>query len=110
MYPENLNRLCKWRAILTGWQLGTRKRGDSEADAVRDHREVTLILRAELNAFTQLLIRKGVFTEHEFESQVETEAQFLQEALERKFPGAKATDSGMTLDKRAEEWMKDFPL
>ena len=39
------NRLCKWRTVLTGWQLGTRAKGDPEGDAVRDHREVTLLLR-----------------------------------------------------------------
>lgn len=35
-----LNRLAKWRQILTGW-LGTRFKGDPQGD-VRDHGEVTI--------------------------------------------------------------------
>lgn len=65
-----LNRLCKWRSILAGWQLGTRADTDPECQAVRDHREVTLLLRAEVNALTQLLVCGGVFTEEEHYRQV----------------------------------------
>src|SRR5205809_59165 len=43
-----LNRLTKWRSVFAGWQLGTRPLGDPECDAVRDHREVTILMRAEL--------------------------------------------------------------
>jgi hypothetical protein len=43
-YMAALNRLCKWRAIFAGWQLGTRAKGDPESDAVRDHREVTILI------------------------------------------------------------------
>lgn len=38
-----LNRVTKWRSIFTGWQLGTRAKGDPEGDAVRDHRELSII-------------------------------------------------------------------
>jgi len=41
-----LNVLAKWRAHFSGWQLGTRPKGDPEGDAVRDHREATILLRA----------------------------------------------------------------
>mgnify|MGYP001587156880 CR=1 FL=1 len=43
---QKINRLTKWRTLFTGWQLGTRAKGDPEGDAVRDHREVTILLRA----------------------------------------------------------------
>lgn len=61
-----LERLGKWRTLLTGWQLGTRPAGDPESDAVRDHREATLLLRAETNAIGGLLISKGLVTADEF--------------------------------------------
>lgn len=35
-----LNILTKWRVLFTGWQLGTRPKGDPEGDAVREHREL----------------------------------------------------------------------
>lgn len=105
-----LNRLCKWRTILAGWQLGTRPDTDPETQAVRDHRDATLILRAEVSALVALLVDKGVFTPHEFEKQVAEEADYHSKQLEEQFPGAKATDSGMDIDlQRAIAWMKDFP-
>lgn len=106
---DALNRLCKWRAIFAGWQLGTRKKGDPECDAVRDHREVTIVMRAEITAVTQLLIAKGVFTLEEFDAQVITEAGYLERAYENIFPGVKATDAGLVLDPaKVAPWMKDF--
>jgi hypothetical protein len=45
-------RLPEWRTAHR-LQLGT-EHGDPEGDAVRDHREVTLLLRAEINALTAL--------------------------------------------------------
>jgi hypothetical protein len=38
-----LNRIAKWRTILAGWQLGTKPKGDPTCDAVRDHREATIM-------------------------------------------------------------------
>lgn len=104
-----LNRLAKWRTILAGWQLGTRPKGDPECDAVRDHREVTMLLRVEVNALAQLLIGKGLITEAEFCRHVDVEAEHLMLAYEKTFPGAKAVDNGMSIDiNRAYGWMKDF--
>src|SRR5258707_8554059 len=45
-----LNRLTKWRTHYAGWQLGTRAKGDPESDAVRDHRELTMLLRVDLTS------------------------------------------------------------
>lgn len=104
-----LNRLCKWRMILCGWQIGTRSDTDPTAQAIRDHINTTLCLRAEVSALTNLLIAKKVFTEDEFHTALTTEADYLCQAYERKFPGAEATDNGMKIDSRASEWMSKFP-
>jgi|SRR3954470_11642276 len=103
-----LNRLAKWRTVLTGWQLGTRSKGDPEGDAVRDHREATLLQRVDINALTGLLMEKGVFSEADFEAQLIVEADALSEALEAKFPGFRARDDGMSMDARAAETMRGW--
>jgi len=92
-----LEKLCKWRTVFAGWQLGTRLLGDPESDAVRDHREVTMLLRAEVNALSRLLISKGVLTAEELTAQLETEAYVLDQAYEQKFPGWQSTDQGMAI-------------
>jgi hypothetical protein len=63
---STLKRLGKWRKIFVSWQLGTRSDTDSEAKALADHREATMLLRAESSAFVRLLIGKGVFTDSEW--------------------------------------------
>jgi hypothetical protein len=95
---RELNRLTKWRAIFAGWQLGTRAEMDGECMAVRDHRELSIILRAEQNALVGLLIQKGVFQECEWSTAVIEEARLAQKEFEGRFPGAKATDIGLDID------------
>jgi len=102
------NKLVKWRSVLAGWQLGTRAKGDSECDAVRDHREVTILLRAEHTAFLRLLINKGVLTEDEFHRALLEEAKQLDKDYEHRFPGIQSTDEGMQFDARAAETMKNW--
>lgn len=105
-----VQRLGKWRTIFAGWQLGTRAKGDPEGDAVRDLRELCLLMRAELNAFGVLLIGAGVFDAKEFHDALQVEARLLCAELEKRFPGASATDDGMALDmQKAQAWLKDFP-
>lgn len=84
--------------ILTGWQIGTRSKADPEAQAIRDHRELSLLLRAEVSALTGLLIKKGVFTMEEWDAQLKEEADAYNKMLEKKFPGFKATDNGMDVN------------
>lgn len=103
-----LNILAKWRAHFAGWQLGTRLKGEPESDAVRDHREATILLRAEVSALTMLLIDKGVFTHDEWLKQMEREANELCQRYEQHWPGARATENGMTYDKRVLPWMKGW--
>ena len=55
---DKINRLTKWKMVFAGWQLGTRPVGDPECDAVRDHREVTILLRAEITTLLALSLRK----------------------------------------------------
>lgn len=98
MSDTQRQRLAKWRTVFAGWQLGTRPKGDPESDAVRDHREVTMLMRSELNALVGLLIDRGVFSAEEFTSRLESEAEYLSKQYERKFPGFKATDDGLSMN------------
>ena len=104
---RSLNRLAKWRTIFAGWQLGTRSKGDPECDAVRDHREVSLMLRAENNALVAMLVQKGVCTSEEWGRALALEAKHMNRSLEAFFPGMRATDDGIDLDlPEAAETMK----
>ena len=92
-----LNRLCKWRAVFCGWQLGTRATQDPEAQALRDHRELGLLLRVEVSALVSLLVQKKVFSTVEFSAQCDVEAESLMDRLEELFPGFRSTDDGMVM-------------
>ena len=93
-----IERLSKWRDLLAGWQLGKRDESDTESQAVRDHREVTLILRAEVNSLLRMCIEKGQFDESEFQTALAEEADLLSKVYERRFPGFRATDRGLEVD------------
>jgi hypothetical protein len=103
-----LNRVTKWRVLFTGWQLGTRPKGDPEGDAVRDHREVTTLLRVEMSALAGLLIAKGVITAEEYTAALHNEARLLNADYERRFPGIKSTDYGLQFNTEAAETMKGW--
>jgi hypothetical protein len=92
-----LQRLAKWRTVFAGWQLGTRAKGDPESDAVRDHREISILMRAELNALVGLLVKNGVFTAEEWTAALDREAEQLSADYTRRFPGFKATDYGLEI-------------
>jgi hypothetical protein len=92
------NVLTKWRSVFAGWQLGTRSDTDPECKAVKDHREVTILLRVEVTALTGLLLKKGIFTEEELVAQLIEEADYLNEAYARRFRGMRATDAGISYD------------
>lgn len=96
---QALNRLTKWRNVFVMWQLGkSAPKRDAEARAVEDHREVTMIMRAELNAMLRVLLDKGVITMAEWEVILTEEAQHLSEAYAKKFPGFRATDQGLDVN------------
>lgn len=102
-----LQRLAKWRTVFAGWQLGTRDKADPECQAVRDHRELSLLLRAEVSALVQLLVEKGVFTSGEYDAQLQEEAKILCDHYEKRFPGIKANDMGLEIDS-TEQTMKHW--
>lgn len=91
------NRLTKWRSTFAGWQLGTRVDSDPESQAVRDHRELTMLMRAELNALTACCIEAGLFTVRGFTEQVIIECEHLDQMYELKFPGFSSSDIGMNM-------------
>lgn len=100
------NRVAKWRSVFAGWQLGTRIKGDPESDAVRDHREATILLRVETTAILGLLLKKGLIGREELGAAIIEEANELSKMYEQKFPGMKATDDGIQMDHRAAETMR----
>lgn len=109
LYDEAMQRLTKWRTILAGWQLGTRAQGDPECDAVRDHRELTLLLRAEVTAITRILIEKDIVSLDDFRRILAEEAEHLNAAHERRFPGIKTTSYGLEIDvTKAAPWWRNF--
>jgi hypothetical protein len=95
---RRLNILTKWRQPFAAWQLGTRGIDDPECKAVKDHREVTMLMRVELNALLKLLLDKKVFTLEEFQNQIIEEADHLSVEYEKKFPGLRATEHGISYD------------
>lgn len=107
---DALNKLCKWRTVLAGWQLGTRAKGDAECDAVRDHREITMLLRAEVNALTRMCIDKKLFSQAEYNEQMTIEAEHLDKSYEKMFPGFTTTTlEGVAMDvAKCRETMKGW--
>jgi len=104
-----LNRLAKWRTVFAGWQLGTRAATDPECQAVRDHREATIILRAESSALIGLLVKKDIFTAEEWSIAIGDEADRLDADYARKFPGFESSEEGLVIDPvRARETMKGW--
>lgn len=103
-----LNRVAKWRSHLAGWQLGTRLRGDAESEAVRDHREATIMLRVDTSALMGMLIEKGVITQDELDDALIRSANHLNTLMERRFPGVTAHDYGLEIKPEAAGHMKDW--
>ena len=55
-----------------------------------------------------MLIDKGVCTADEWADYLAVEADELNKMLERRFPGIRATDKGITMTAEAEETMKGW--
>jgi hypothetical protein len=102
-----LEKLARWRKFFASWQLGTRPAGDGEYKAVADQREMLILMRAELNAFTELLMRKGVITETEHQAALEREAKTLDKDYQERFPGFSTSGLGLAMKlPEAAETMK----
>ena len=93
-----MNRLAKWRGVFASWQLGTRLDTDAECKAVREHREATIMLRAEVSALTSLMLEKKVFTDEEYDAALLGAADRLNSDYQAFFPGFKATETGITMN------------
>lgn len=98
IYRDAFEKLAKWRQVFAGWQLGTRVKGDPECEAVRDHREVTMFLRCEVNALTRILIERHVISAEDLTRIMAEEAAALDASYEKKFPGFKSAPYGMDVD------------
>lgn len=106
-----VQRLGKWRTVMTGRIIGTRPNTDPQAQGFRDLFDKANVLRAAVNAVTALLIKKGVFTAEEYTRQLQEEAKWLCEQYEKQFPGFKATDYGLDVDTlKASQTTKGWQL
>ncbi len=99
---EGFRLLKHWSMLFAGWQLGSRSEEDQQCRAVRDHRDLTMFLRAEVNAITELLVRKGLVTLPELQDAMDTAALRLGREYERRFPGFRATPGGLVIYDRAK--------
>ena len=90
-----LNKLAKWRKFYASWQLGTRPDNSGEYHAVAHLHELHIILRAELNALTKLMVEKGVFTGEEFDAALLAEAGQLDADYEKTYPGFSTSQDGL---------------
>lgn len=103
MPNEALQKLCKWRAVLAGWHIGSRTLSAADGyaspgvPAMRDLMDKWLVMRAENSAIASLLIKKGVFTATEFTKELNVEAQLLDTEMERLFPGLRTTLDGVAI-------------
>lgn len=103
------NKLAKWRTVFASWQLGTRSDTDPECKAVKDHREVTIFLRAEVNAITRVLLDRGVISESQLIQYMDEEARYLDRAYEHDWPGITTSEVGIHFSMpEAIETMKRF--
>jgi len=92
-----LEKLAKWRKFFASWQVGTVPAGDGRYKAVADHREASILMRAELSALTGLLLRKGAFAEQEWRDSLELEARQLDHDYEERFPGWRSLPEGLSM-------------
>jgi len=90
-----LEKLAKWRKFFASWQVGTVPAGDGRYKAVADHRELSILTRAEMTAVTGLLIRKGIFTQAEFGEALERSAKQLDHDYEESYPGWRSLPGGL---------------
>lgn len=92
-----MEKLGKWRGLYAGWWFGTRRLDDSQAQAARDNFDRTIMLRCEMNAFTALCLKHGVFTPEEWQAQLLQEIETMDKALEAKWPGFRTSTDGLVM-------------
>lgn len=80
--------------IALGRKVGLLPKGTPGLSEMRDLIDLILLTRAEINAFTALLVRKGVFTVDEFTRQCKHEYEWLTEQKAH-YLGVEVTDAGL---------------
>lgn len=112
-YAKVMNRVVQWKEIYSLWQLGTRDDVDGANRALQDLHENSMRKGVKLDALVEVLLQRGLIHPEELiEKQTELAIR-LDQSLEAKFPGAKATDDGMEIDEEvfaATKASLNFPL
>lgn len=104
---DALEKLAKWRKFFASWQVGTVPAADGRYKAVADHRELSILMRAEMTAVTGLLVRKGIFTQEQFADALERAAKQLDHDYEESYPGWRSLPDGLSMKlPEAAETMK----
>lgn len=109
-YQSSINRVVKWRNILSGRIWGTQSK-NPRSKGQSDIFEKLIILRAEVSALNALLVSKGIYTLEEYMEQIIEECDHIDMTYAAQFPGIRATNDGIEmydLDK-ARETMKGWP-
>jgi hypothetical protein len=97
-FDDASQKLGKWRSWFAGWQLGTRSDRDAECAAVKDHREITIFLRAEVNALTKVLLDQKVMTLEFWTETLLKEVEDLDHGYSQRFPGVRSSLDGLVYD------------
>ena len=87
-----INRVAKWRRAFATWQQA------NEFDAIKDHRELTILLRVEMSALQGMLLARGLITEGELCDAIEREALRLDKAYSEKFRGITSDPEGLVIN------------
>lgn len=108
-----ITKVVQWKTVFANWQLGTRDETDGAFKAIQDAKDDNIRTNVKLDGLIGLLMERGLINEADLlQEQIEV-ANRLELTLEAKFPGAVATDDGMTYDEARFQDTKNklgFPL
>lgn len=97
-YHKALNKLTKWRNFFAIWQTANKEPDEAEHKAIKDHREVTMLLRVEVTTLARMMVEKGVCTTDEFAEMMIIEAKHLERSFETAYPGYFAEEFGLSIN------------
>lgn len=83
--------------LTVGRIFGTTPNTDGRYLAIMDLEERAIFCRAEVNAITAILMKKGLFTKDEFDEQLVDELNYLAKLYADKFPEVEFTEIGITV-------------
>lgn len=90
-----MQKLCKWRMLFCGKWMGTASRTNTQAQCIRDVFSQLVLVRAEVNAITKILVDKKVVSHEEFCQVTIKEVELLDESYKQEFPGFESTSYGV---------------